>query len=61
MEEMLYPYIGVKEGVYVLFCCENYGTVIKSDNPEFELGMIDDFEENDFNFLSPETIVKIEK
>lgn len=61
-----YPYLGKKEidgRIYVvLFSEENYGTVILSeikDNPSLAFGAIGDYDEDSFEYLSPEEQVSI--
>lgn len=65
MEEK-YPYLGITningQNCVVLFSSENYGTVVMSEvdnNPEYAFGSINDFDEKDFEFLDPETAVRI--
>ena len=55
--EERYPYLGEKDGVIVFFASKNFGTVVKSDNPNFPFGMIDYFNEADFTFVSPDKVI----
>ena len=66
MSEREYPYLAkntVGDKTYVVFfSAENYGTVLMSeitDNPDIDLGDIDDFDENAFEVLNPEIQVSI--
>lgn len=61
-----YPYLGIRningQDCVVFFASENYGTVVMSEvenNPEYAFGSISDFNEEDFEFLDPEIVVRI--
>ncbi len=62
---MNYPYLGKIEingkNVVIMFTDENEGTVVlnESGDDKFRFGMHDEFNEDLFEFLSPEEVVRI--
>lgn len=61
-----YPYLGITsvegKNCVVLFSSENYGTVVMSemeDKPEYQFGLISEFNENEFEYLDTELVIRI--
>ena len=58
-----YPYLGKKvvngHTIVVMFCSEDYGFVVVSDNDELKIGTVGDFDESQFAVLDPEEKVTL--
>lgn len=50
--------MGEKDGVVVLFSNKDFGTVVKSSNPNHPVGSVGDFNEADFTVSDTKTELK---